>query len=168
MQISDSYFSGYCWLCHIISQNSMIFPWLFIFFQSPWFFHVWNFFSDFSHFPWFPELVGTLTELGKSCSTQGFFNIANMSFNIICGNKILAKISEFTIVIKKDNLPANNPGLASNCDCCTWLAYTVLSFISFVLSSTSSTSSPESMSILSAIQRQRILQGSNFRFLTTC
>ena len=29
-------------------------------FQIPWFFHAWNFFSDFPGFPWFPELVGTL------------------------------------------------------------------------------------------------------------
>ena len=25
------------------------------------FFNVWNFFSDFPIFPWFPELVGTLS-----------------------------------------------------------------------------------------------------------
>ena len=26
------------------------------------------------------------------------FNVANMSFNAICGNEMLAKISEFTVV----------------------------------------------------------------------
>ena len=55
--VSNSLFSGYWRFCQIISQNSMIFPWIFKFFQIPWFFHAWNFvFVIFQVFqsPWEP------------------------------------------------------------------------------------------------------------------
>ena len=37
------------------------------------------------------------TDMGKSYPNSKFFDIANMSFNAIWENKILAKITEFTV-----------------------------------------------------------------------
>ena len=43
------------------------------------------------------EITPSFTDLGKSCPSRKFLKVANMSFNAIRENKILAKISEFTI-----------------------------------------------------------------------
>ena len=43
------------------------------------------------------EITLPFTDMSKSCPNCIFFYIANMSFNAICENKILAKISEFTV-----------------------------------------------------------------------
>ena len=37
------------------------------------------------------------TDKGKSCPCRKFLNVANMSFNDIRENKIIANISEFTV-----------------------------------------------------------------------
>ena len=46
------------------------------------------------------EVNSPLTGVGKSCTytSPDFFNIANMSLNVIRENKILAKKSEFTVL----------------------------------------------------------------------
>ena len=43
------------------------------------------------------EITLLFTDIGKSCPSHEFFNFANMSFNAIRENKILTKISEFTV-----------------------------------------------------------------------
>ena len=40
-----------------------------------------------------PLQNGEITDVGKSGSSQKFINIANMSFNVVPENKIIAKIS---------------------------------------------------------------------------
>ena len=42
------------------------------------------------------EITLSLTDKGKACQSRDFY-VANMSFNAICENKILVKISEFTV-----------------------------------------------------------------------
>ena len=42
------------------------------------------------------EITLSFTDIGKSCLIRNF-NVANMSFNAIHKNKIVAKISEFTV-----------------------------------------------------------------------
>ena len=42
------------------------------------------------------ETTLLLADVGKSCPSRNFFNVANMSFNAIPENKILGNISEFT------------------------------------------------------------------------
>ena len=44
------------------------------------------------------EITLSFTDVGKSCPSRDLFNVANMSFNANRSNKILAKISEFTII----------------------------------------------------------------------
>ena len=46
---------------------------------------------------WSGEITLPLTYIGKSWLCRDFFNVANMSFNNIRENEILAKIFEFTI-----------------------------------------------------------------------
>ena len=41
----------------------------------------------------------SFTDVVKSCQSRDFFYVANMSFNAIRENKILAKISEFTVLV---------------------------------------------------------------------
>ena len=41
--------------------------------------------------------ITLFTDVGKSCPSPEFFYVTNMSFNTILKNKILAKISEFTV-----------------------------------------------------------------------
>ena len=43
------------------------------------------------------EIIMLFTYIGKLCHSRDFFYVANMSFNAIRENKILAKISEFTV-----------------------------------------------------------------------
>ena len=43
------------------------------------------------------EMTLSFTDVGKSCPSLEFFNVGNISFNVIHENKILAKISEFTM-----------------------------------------------------------------------
>ena len=43
------------------------------------------------------KITLSFTDVSISWSSRDFFDMANMSFNAICENKILAKISEFTI-----------------------------------------------------------------------
>ena len=38
------------------------------------------------------------TDVGKSCTSGGIFNISNLSFNFIQENKIIRKISKFTVI----------------------------------------------------------------------
>ena len=38
----------------------------------------------------------SFTNVDKSCQSREFFNVAHKSFNAICENKILTKISKFT------------------------------------------------------------------------
>ena len=59
----------------IISQNSMIFPWLFRFLKFHGFSMHGIYFSDFPGFPWFPELVGTLMFILATdwCGVNGCF-----------------------------------------------------------------------------------------------
>ena len=40
----------------------------------------------------------SFTNIGKSCLSSEIKKVSNMSFNAIHENKILAKISEFTVV----------------------------------------------------------------------
>ena len=42
------------------------------------------------------EITLSITDTGKSCPVSDF-NVANVSFNAVRENKILAKISEFTV-----------------------------------------------------------------------
>ena len=42
------------------------------------------------------DITLPFTDIGKSCPVRDFY-VANVSFNIIRENKILAKISEFTV-----------------------------------------------------------------------
>ena len=44
------------------------------------------------------DITLSFTDIGKSCRARDFY-IANVSFNAIRENKILAKISEFTVYI---------------------------------------------------------------------
>ena len=44
------------------------------------------------------EITLSVTDIGKS-STSRNFSAARMSFNAICENKILAKISGFTVLL---------------------------------------------------------------------
>ena len=44
----------------------------------------------------FGDITLSFTGIGKSCPVRNFY-VANVSFNAIRENKILAKISEFTI-----------------------------------------------------------------------
>ena len=44
------------------------------------------------------EITLSITDLGKSCPSRKFFNLASMSFNAIRKNKILVKISQFTVL----------------------------------------------------------------------
>ena len=44
----------------------------------------------------FGDITLSFTDIGKSCPVRDFY-VANVSFNIIRENKILAKISEFTV-----------------------------------------------------------------------
>ena len=39
------------------------------------------------------EITLSLTNIGKSCPSHKFFNAVNMSFDAICENKILVKMS---------------------------------------------------------------------------
>ena len=43
------------------------------------------------------EITLSFTEVGKPCLSRDFFTVANMSFNDIRENEVLAKISEFTV-----------------------------------------------------------------------
>ena len=43
------------------------------------------------------EITLLFTEVGKSCPRSEFFKVANMPFNAFLRNKVLAKISEFTV-----------------------------------------------------------------------
>ena len=43
------------------------------------------------------EIILLFTDISKLCPSREFYNVSNMSFNLICENKILAKISEFTV-----------------------------------------------------------------------
>ena len=45
------------------------------------------------------EITPAFTGVDKSCTGGEFFKIANMSFNITPENKILMKISEFTVLV---------------------------------------------------------------------
>ena len=78
--------SGNWWFRQIISQNSIIFPWLFKLFQFQWFFHAWNFlFHYFPGFPWFPKPMGTLLDVraAKACFQSNFRVIYyKIEFNI--------------------------------------------------------------------------------------
>ena len=44
------------------------------------------------------EIPLPFTDVGKSCTRRGIFNISNLSFNIIQENKISANISEFIVI----------------------------------------------------------------------
>ena len=43
------------------------------------------------------EITLSTTDIVKSCSRRDFY-VASMSFNAICENKNLAKISRFTVI----------------------------------------------------------------------
>ena len=43
------------------------------------------------------ESLSSSTDVGKSCTCHIILQVKNMSFNVIWGNKILTKISEFTV-----------------------------------------------------------------------
>ena len=48
------------------------------------------------------KIILPFTGIGKSCHSHDLYMyVANMSFNVICESKILAKISEFTVYTKK-------------------------------------------------------------------
>ena len=53
-----------------------------------------------------PSRIGNITrsftDIGKSCTVRDFFYVASVSFNSICENKILTKISEFTAHVNPD------------------------------------------------------------------
>ena len=44
------------------------------------------------------EITLSFTDIGKSCPSRDFY-VANMSFNTTRGNRILAKISELTVIM---------------------------------------------------------------------
>ena len=44
------------------------------------------------------ESVLSFSDVGKSHQSRDFFNLENMYFNAIHENKILTKISEFTVI----------------------------------------------------------------------
>ena len=44
------------------------------------------------------EITLSFTDIGKSRPSREFLKVANMCFNAIRENKILGKISEFTVV----------------------------------------------------------------------
>ena len=46
---------------------------------------------------WFCAITLSFTDIGKSCASREFFNVSNMTFNAFPKNKIIAKISEFTV-----------------------------------------------------------------------
>ena len=43
------------------------------------------------------EITLPFTDVGKSCTSNTFLNIANISFNIVCENKILMIFFKFTV-----------------------------------------------------------------------
>ena len=47
----------------------------------------------------FDKLTLSFINIGKSCLKRDFFHITNVSFNGIRENKILAKISESTVLL---------------------------------------------------------------------
>ena len=46
------------------------------------------------------DITLSFTDISKSCIVRDFFYVASVSFNAIRENKILAKISEFTVLME--------------------------------------------------------------------